>query len=176
MTLYFPEAVNALSRETVLYVPTLADVEAMTTAEATGAGAINITCAIRQFNATATQAKTKKYRLCSKQGFDSLGRVEWTVEQLTFIDDPQADDDDPEYAHKSLVEGTTGYLIRRRGLDSAPGEFVDFAAGQRYIAYPVQFGVRIPNAVNPEEDGQEFEYMQEIGVTGPVVDGVVAGA
>jgi hypothetical protein len=177
MTLYFPEAVQSLGRETLLYVPTLADPAAATVAEVTAAGAINISCAIRTFNATADQSKVKKYRLCSKQGFDSLGRVEWSIDRPSFIDDPQADDDDTDYKHKSLVDGTRGYLLRRRGLDSDPENFTAWAADQLYQAFPVQFGVRVPNQVNPEEDGQEFEYEQEIAVIGEVVNGkVVSGA
>jgi hypothetical protein len=176
MTLYFPEAVQSLGRETLLYVPTLNEPTAATVDEVTAEGAINISCAIRTFNATAEQSKVKKYRLCSKQGFDSLGRVEWTIDRPSFIDDPQAEDDDEDYPHKALVPGTTGYLLRRRGLDSDPEGFVDWAAGQRYQAFPVEFGVRVPNQVNPEEDGQEFEYEQEIAVIGEVVDGTVTAS
>lgn len=174
MTLYFPESVNALGREAVLFLPALASPAAATLAEINGAGAVPLQCAFRMFNTTATQAKSKKYRACSKQGFDSLGRVERTIEAPVFIDNPQAEDDDPEYLHKSLVEGTRGLLLRRRGLDADPDGFVDWAVGQRYTSWPVEFGVRNDVAVNPEEDSQEFEYTQELAVIGEVLNGVVA--
>lgn len=174
--LVFPPAIPALGRETVLYLPTVANPSAVTVTETQAAGAVLLHCAIRAFTVNAEQSKTKKYRLCSKQGFDALGRVDWTIERLVFINDPQALPTAVAYPHKKLVEGTTGYLLRRQGLDSSPGTFVDFAAAQLYDLFPVNFGVDVPMPVAPEEEGQEFEYGQEIAVTGPRAKGALAAA
>lgn len=172
-TLQFPASVAALGNETVLFLPAVADPTAVTLTEVNAVGAIFLSCASRAFDASMTQAKTKKYRACSKQGFDQLGRVDWTIAPITFIDDPQALDTSVDYLHKSIVPDTTGHLLRRRGLNSAPGEFVPFAVAQRYQLFPAKAGERMDNAVNPEEDGQEFEYMQEFAVTGPVIRGAL---
>ncbi len=174
MSVPYPEGVAALGKETLIFVPTLADPAAATVAELTGVTAINITCAVRGFAMTSTQNKTKKFRLCSLQGTDVLGRVETNIDAPTFIDDPQEEDASVDYPHKSLVAGTTGYLVRRRGLASDPVNFVAPALGQLYRAIPVEFGVRNDVAVNPEDDAQEFEYTQEIAVKGEIIPGVIA--
>lgn len=176
LTLVFPPAVPALGRESILYMPTVANPAAVTKAETDAVGAILLSCAIRAFNPTADQSKTKKYRVCTKQGFDVLGRVDWTIERLVFINDPQALPTSTLYPHKALVEGTTGFILRRQGLDSAPGSFVPFAASQLYDIFPVTFGIDVPMAVAPEEEGQEFEYGQEVAITGPRVKGTIAAA
>lgn len=172
-TMTFPAAVTALGRESVVFLPAVADPAAVKLTEANATATVHLTCAIRGLNPSAEQSKTKKYRLCSKQGFDALGRTDWTIERPTFIDDPQAEDDDPDYPHKTLVSGTKGFILRRRGLDSEPGNFTAFAVGQLYDLFPVEFGVRVPVPVNPEDEGQEFEYMQEIAVVGPRVEGAI---
>jgi hypothetical protein len=173
-TVPYPLGVAALGKEVLTFVPTLTDPAAATAAELNGATAINITCAVRGFNMTQTQSKTKKFRLCSIQGTDVLGRVETEIEAPTFIDDPQEPDASPDYKHKSLIPGTTGWLIRRRGLAADPNNYVAYATGQLYKAIPVEFGVRNDVAINPEDDAQEFEYTQEIAVKGEIIEGVVA--
>ncbi|GAA1436302.1 hypothetical protein GCM10009616_35750 [Microlunatus lacustris] len=173
-TMKFSDAVDAIGRELVVFLPTVADPLAVTVTEAKAAATVHLTCNIRGFNATMEQTKTKRYRLCGKQGFDRLGRTDWSIERLTFIDDPQAEDDNPEYPHKSIVPGTRGYILRRRGIEADPADYVDFAADQLYQLFPVQFGERQDVPVAPEEDGQEFEYLQEIAVTGTVVRGKLA--
>lgn len=175
-TMQFSTAISALGREAVVYLPTVAAPQAVTEAEINAASAIMLTCNWRGFNPTAEQSKTKKYRHCSKQGFDQLGRTDWTIERPTFIDDPQALDTSTGYPHKSLLPGTKGFLLRRRGLDADPAGFEPFESGQRYDIFPVEFGVRVPVPVAAEEDGQEFEYMQEIAVTGTRREGVIAAA
>lgn len=172
-TQMFSAAIAALGRETVVYLPTVAAQGAVKLTELAAATTVHLTCNIRAFSPTAEQTKTKKYRLCSKQGFDSLGRVDWTIERPVFIDDPQALDSSTDYPHKALVEGTTGFILRRQGLDSSPGNFAAFAVAQRYDLFPITFGVRVPMPVAPEEEGQEFEYGQEIAVTGPRVVGAL---
>lgn len=172
-TLQFSPAIDALGREAVVYLPAVADPAAVKLTEANATSSVHLTCNIRGFNPTAEQSKTKKYRHCSKQAFDRLGRTDWTIERPTFIDDPQALDSAAAYPHKALVPGTKGFILRRRGLDTDPGNFVPFAAGQRYDLFPVEFGVQVPVPVAAEEEGQEFEYMQEIAVTAPRVTGAL---
>lgn len=175
-TMKFSAAVDAIGRELVVFLPTVAAPAAVTVTEAKATATVHLTCNIRGFNPTMEQTKTKKYRHCSKQGFDRLGRIDWTLERPTFIDDPQAPDSSVDYPHKALAAGTRGYILRRRGLDADPVGFVDFAADQLYQLFPVQFGERQEVPVAAEEEGQEFEYMQEIAVTGPVIRGKLTTA
>lgn len=175
-TMKFSNAVDAIGRELVVYLPAVGNPGAVTVTEAKATATVHLTCNIRGFNPTMEQTKTKKYRHCSKQGFDRLGRVDWSIERPTFIDDPQAADSSVDYPHKALVNGTRGYIMRRRGIDSDPAGFIDFAAGQLYDLFPVQFGERQPVPVAAEEDGQEFEYMQEIAVTGTRIGGTLVAA
>lgn len=170
----FPAAVTALGKESVIYLPAAAALAAVTVAEATATGTIHLTCAIRQFNANAEQASSRKYRLCSIQSFERPGRVDWTIDPITFIDDPQALDSSTTYPHRSLVPGTIGWILRRRGLSSEPGAFTAIAAAQRYDIFTVEWGVRVPVPVNPEEEGQEFEYTQRPFVTGTRIEGAIA--
>ncbi len=176
LTLTFPPSIPALGLETILYMPAVANPAAVTKAETDAAGAVLLSCAIRAFNPTAEQSKTKKYRVCTKQGFDVLGRVDWTIERLVFINDPQALPTSTAYPHKALENGTKGFILRRQGFDSSPGTFVPFAATQLYDIFPVTFGVDVPMPVAPEEEGQEFEYGQEVAITGPRVKGALVPA
>lgn len=177
MTVFFPEGVDAQGNESVIFVPDLADPTAPTVTELTGATAINLSCALRGFEPTAAQASVQDIRLCSREVYESPGRVTPTINDITYVYDPQAAGQaDATNAHyDTLVQGITGYLVDRRGLDART---VDILADQIVDVYPVTLGQQRRVPVDPSAEGGKFEVIQKPFVTGPPAwdATVVAGA
>lgn len=166
MTVYFPEGVDAQGNESVIFVPTLANPEAPTVAELTGATAINLSCALRGFEPGADQASVPDIRLCSREQYESPGRVTPTIGDITYVYDPQAAGaDDPENIHyDTLKQGVSGYLVDRRGLDART---VAVLAAQIVDVYPVTLGAQRRVPVDPSAEGGKFEIVQKPFVSGP---------
>jgi hypothetical protein len=169
MSVSFPEGVVAQGNELVTYVPTLTDPEAPTVDELTGAGAVNLSCYLRGFEPNAEQAVVQDIRLCSKETFETPGRVTNTINDLVYVYDPQdAGAETPgsgNLAYHALAEGTTGYLVVRRGLDA---QEVAYAADQVVDVYPVHMGAQRRVPVDPTSEGSKFETTQKAFITGPV--------
>lgn len=172
-TVFFPTGVDAQGNETVIYVPTLADPTAPTVAELTGAGAIDLSCALRGFEPQAEQGSTQDIRLCSRETFENPGRINRSINDITYVYDPQAASGAAGNKHyEALEEGTIGYLVDRRGLDARTAAV---ATGQKVDVYPVKLGAQRRVPVDPSTEGSKFEIMQKPFVTGPVIlDAVVA--
>lgn len=176
MSDFYPEGVSTLGNETVIFVPALADPEAPTVEELTAETAIYLSCALRGFSSSAEQSSVSDVRLCSKEQYESPGRTTVTIDDLTYVYDPQAaGKDQPDNIHyDTLKEGVTGYLIDRRGLDAREDPIED---GQIVDVYPVEMGAQRRVAVDPSGDeGSKFEIIQKAFVTGPPAwDATVGG-
>lgn len=175
MSVYFPEGVDAQGNESVIFVPALANPAAPTVAELTGASAINLSCALRGFGSSTEQSSTPDIRLCSREVFESPGRATNSLEDITYVYDPQAAAAAPTNKHyETLKSGVTGFLVDRRGLDSRT---VAVAAAQKVDVFPVKFGPQRRVSVDPSAEGAKFEIIQKPWVTGQVRwDAVVAAA
>lgn len=163
MTEFFPEGVSTLGKETVIWVPDLADPNAPTVTELTGASAINLSFAARGFSPTGDQPATQDIRLGTKVAGEAAGRASQSIDDITYVYDPQlvgATTPNPEVKHYDSMEpGMLGYLVDRRGLDA---ETVAVAADQVADVYRVELGERRPVAVDATGDGgQKFEYTQK---------------
>lgn len=173
MTEFYPEGVSALGNESVIFVPALADQDAPTVAELTDAAAVNLSCALRGFSPTSEQASVQDVRLCTREAAETPGRVSNSIDDVTYVYDPQ-NLEDPDNAHyAALKSGTKGFLVDRRGLDARTEAI---AAGQIVDVYPVEMGAQRRVAVDPGADGAKFEIVQKPFVTGPVSWDAVVGA
>ena len=174
MSVTFPEGVVAQGNELVIFVPTLANPAEPTVDELTGAGAVNLSCYLRGFEPSAEQANVPDLRLCSKEQFETPGRVTNTIGDLTYVYDPQdAAADSPDsgnLAYHALAEGTTGYLVNRRGLDAQDDPI---EADQVVDVYPVVMGAQRRVPIDPSAEGSKFETIQKPFITGPIHKDVV---
>jgi hypothetical protein len=168
VTLYAVEGVSTQGNETVIYVPTLANPATPDVSSEVGtavATALNLGYAFRGFSPSAEQGTSEDVRLASVQTFESPGRVKPTIDDVTYVYDPQAPADTADNVHyETLKPGVTGYLIDRRGLGAA----VAPAAGQIVDVYPIQCGAQRRVAVDPSAEGGKFEIIQKFFITGTV--------
>lgn len=128
-------------------VTTLANPEAPTITELQGGTDISCYIALGGFAFTPSQSTISDQRECSDQDYQRPGRKSISDASITVIDNtnsPLAE----EYneAVEAMTEGTTGYIVRRRGLPAS----TDWAADQTVTVIPVIFGEKQP--VAPDEN------------------------
>lgn len=158
-----PAGVKAQRKLAVGWAPSIAGAAGPTVAEVT----VTISCdIIGEFGLTADQTKgSPPMRLCESQKYELLGAVTYQVPDLKYVVDPQNPSDTNYKAFLTLVEGTSGYLIFRYGLDA---KTVDWTAAQKVDVAPVTLGAQVKDAVNPEQEYDLLSIMQKVAVTGPV--------
>lgn len=130
----------------VWFVPAIADPSAPTVAELTGAGVVDLSCYLTGdgLALSVDQATISDERLCSTQVYGQPGRKTFTA-SVTYIDNTNSDNEtDSNEAADTLIEGTSGYLVTRRGL---PYEVAP-AADQKVSVWPI--GAGMPTEVAPE--------------------------
>jgi len=168
MSVYYPDGVDAQGNEAVIFVPTIADLDAPTVAELTGASAVNLSCALRGFSPGGDQGSSDDTRLCSVQQFESPGRFAPSIDDWNYVYDPQAEEDTPENKHYEVLKGgVKGFVVDRRGIASGM-DGVPVAADQKVDIYPVTLGEQRRAAIDPSAEGGKFEITQKPFVTGPV--------
>lgn len=160
MTLYAVEGVSTQGTETVIYVPTLANPAAPKLTEC-GAGvatALNLGYALRGFSPQAEQGSSEDVRLASVQTFENPGRIKPSLDDITYVYDPQAPALTASNKHyETLKPGVKGYLIDRRGVPATTAP----AIGQIVDVYYVQFGAQRRVAVDPSAEGGKYEIVQK---------------
>lgn len=168
--LTLPAAVPSMGTRRVVFLPTVADIEAITLTEVTAAE--NISCYLTRnggWAATGDQATITDGRYCSAQDFEIPGTKTRTLAlQYTFnLGTPTADE-----ARLALEEGTTGILVHFLQIDQ---DEENFAVGDWYEAVPVQMGMQNVVAV---EDNAVDRIQQKAFITGEWVSfkQLVAGA
>ena len=174
MTVFFPDGVQSLGKDTWTFIVAAANKAAVTVAEITATTGCNIQLAIRPgFGLDADTSKIQDRRLGSFVTYESVGVTNRTFADAIVIDRPQ---DAPAAATRKhldvLAEGAVGFLVNRRGFGSASENWVAWAATQRYLLVPTTVAAQTPIPA-PEEGGQ-FEAKVSFSVTGPIVYGVIA--
>lgn len=168
MTLYAVEGVSTQGNETVIYVPTLASPTAPKLTEV-GAGvttALNLGYALRSFSPASDQGTSDDIRLASTQTFENPGRVKISLDDITYVYDPQAPTSTPSNKHYEVLKlGVKGFLIDRRGISATTPP----AIGDKVDIYPVQFGEQRRVPVDPSAEGGKFEIVQKPFVIGLVL-------
>lgn len=165
-----PAAVPSMGTRRVVFLPTVADIEAITVAEVTAGE--NISCYLTRsggWQPTADQATITDGRYCSAQDFEIPGsKTRTLMVQYTFnLNEPTADE-----ARLALEEGTEGILVHFLQLDQ---DEETFATGDWYEAVPVRMGMQ---NVLPVEDNAVDRIQQKAFITGEWVSfqQLVAGA
>lgn len=150
-----PAGVKAFGKEKYVFVPTIANVAAPTLAEVTGASSLDLTgyLYVEGFDGVTadTGRVTAPRRLSDTTTFESMGTTSYTISDLTYAFDPQAAAlSNGKKAFEKLPEGTTGYLVRRRGIDRN----TDMATGQFVSVFPVAFGAQTEVLTSTDEAGE----------------------
>jgi hypothetical protein len=174
VTVFFPDGVSSLGRDTWTFLIAAANKAAVTAAEVNAATGCNIQLAMRPgFGLDADTAKIDDRRLGSFVTYQSFGVTNRTFADAILIDRPQ---DAPAAATRKhldvLVEGQAGFLLNRRGFGSASENWVAWIATHRYLLIPATVGPQTP--IPAAEEGGQFEVKVSFVVTGPIVYGVIA--
>lgn len=165
MTLYAVEGVSTQGTETVIYVPALANILTPKLTEV-GTGvttALNLGYALRGFEPQSEQGSSDDIRLASVQTFENPGRNKISLNDITYLYDPQAPTATASNKHyETLKLNVKGYLIDRRGIAATTAP----AIGQIVDVYTVQFGAQRRVAVDPSAEGGKYEIIQKPFVIG----------
>lgn len=155
----------------VVFIPEADDLNALSAAVLNGPTAIDLSCYFTGdgLNITVDEQSITDERLCSRQTFEQPGRVQYGIEG-TYIDNTNGPyETDHNKAVEAFAPGATGVLVTRRNLAHED----DFAAAQKYNAYPVKAGVQ--REVPPEANSVS-RSISKLFITGDVVVGGVVAA
>ncbi|MDQ7877372.1 hypothetical protein Q9R08_05210 [Microbacterium sp. QXD-8] len=157
--LTLPAAVPSMGTRRVVFLPTVANIEAITLTEITAGE--NISCYLTRaggWQPTNDQASVQDGRYCSAQDFEQPGTESRSLTiQYTFnLGTPTADE-----ARLALEKGTTGILVHFLQIDQDEDTF---AVGDWYEAVPVTMGIQ---SVMGVEDNAVDRIQQKAFVTGP---------
>lgn len=161
-----PASSKALQNTKWAFVPTIANINAPTSAELTAGTALDISCYLYGSSDRPTQnvnRVTAPARVCDAAIFERLGIVTYSGGTLHVAWDPQgAVGSAGKAAWAKLAGGTTGYLVRRSGKSYS----TDFTTGEFVDVIPVEFAQPFPN-IEGDADGAENSFDSNFGVTGP---------
>lgn len=161
-----PASSKAFKREKWLYVPTIATIAAPTVAEVTAVSVLDISCYLFDSSARPTANTNlveKERRICDGATYQQVGSTTYAGGEMVAALDPQAAAaSDGKKAWEKFPEGTTGYLVRRLGIDVN----TDLAAGQFVDVFPVEFGAPTPGTVGDGE-ARENSFTSTFAITGP---------
>lgn len=162
-----PDSTKTFKRENWIYVPAIAAPGAPTVAEVTTATGLDVSLVLFA-NGTAqpdanTNRVTAERRFADGNQYEQIGVTQHTGGDMLYaFADQAAAGADGKKMYETLPEGTTGYLVRRRGVarDTTP------AAGQFVHVYPVEFGPSTPATAG---DGETAEAAMKatFAITGP---------
>jgi hypothetical protein len=158
MTLTIPAGVPSMGTRRVVFIPgTVADIDAITVAEATAGD--NVSCYITRTGLTKslTQNKITDSRYCTAQDFQRFGSKSKDMAlQYSFnLNEPTEDE-----ARLALQEGLSGILVEFFQVEEDAEEF---AVGDWYQATPIQLGEQDVVAV---EDNAIDRISQQVAVAG----------
>ena len=161
-----PASSKAFKREKWVFVPTLTAPDAPSLAELGAVSALDISCYLFESTArpnSTTNLVAKERRVCDGETYQQVGTTTVEGGQMIAALDPQAAAlSAGKKAWEKFPEGTTGYLVRRMGIDVD----TDLAIGQFVDSFPVEFGVPTPGTVGDGES-RENSFMSTFAVTGP---------
>lgn len=161
-----PASSKAFKREKWVFAPTLADINAPKVTETTGASSLDISCYLFDSSARPTGSTNlveKERRICDGATYQQVGSTTYTGGEMVAAMDPQAVAlSDGKKAWEKFPEGTTGYLVRRLGIDVN----TDLAIGQFVDVFPVEFGAPMPGTTGDGES-RENSFTSTFAITGP---------
>lgn len=176
MTILFPDGVQQLGNTSVAVVQTMAAPGSPSLAtDLNAASTVNVSCFLYSGAEPAKNANkgTKPRRLCTRRDVETFGTITYEVSDLVYTYDPQADSTaTANKARAALTEGSTVYLVIRRGLAA---ETTAFAAAQKVDVWKVKLGPQNKTRTG-DGDQDEFSITQSVtvAVAGPWEDVAIA--
>lgn len=167
MPLTIPPGVDAEARINAIFAPT----NSLSAASLSGATAVELTCYLTKGTlgvAAETETGTDE-RECTSQVFEVLGKTTWTVNDLEYVWEPQANSASPtNKAYDTLKKNTPGFLVLRFGkdVDTAP------AVGDKVWQIPVTLGAQVPKQ-REGNAAEKLKITQKVVVSGNVVQDAV---
>lgn len=153
-----PDSTKAFQREKWVYVATIANINSPTITELTAGSTLDVSCMLFDDTGRPTQNTNlveKKRRVCDGAVYQQVGTTTYGGGDMSYQVDPQAAAlSNGKKAWEKFPSGTTGYLVRRLGIDVS----TDLAAGQFVDVFPMEVGPQMPTIVG---DGESAE----VGVT-----------
>lgn len=160
-----PNAVSAFGTEKWVFVPTLTAPNAPSLAELNAATVLDVTKMFYASSAkpdASTDMARAERRIGDIESFEFPGETQWTLGEAMYQFDPQsAALSTGKKAFEKLPQGTTGWLVRRLGINRD----TDLAIGQFITSFPVACGVQVETTVG-EGATAEVAIKQGFGVTG----------
>ena len=162
-----PAPTKAFGSEKWSFVPTMANQAAPSLAtDLNAAGSLDVTkmffTSSARPDASVNMAKAER-RIGDIEGYEFVGETSWTLGEIRYSFNPQgAALSTGVQAFEKLPQGTTGFLVRRLGINRD----TDYAVGQFVSVFPVEFG---PQVETTEGDGESAEVAikQGVALTGP---------
>ncbi len=149
-----PTARKTFGKTNWIFVPTLSSQASPPVADVNSATGIDVTRIVFASTGTPTQSTnrvTNERRLGDTKTYEFIGISNVTGGDMLYaFDDQAAALSDGKKFYEKIPEGTTGYLIERRGL----GRAVTPAAGQFVNVYPVEFGPSFPASAGDAESAE----------------------
>jgi hypothetical protein len=170
MTVTIPESITAEGNVKVSWVPAIASLAAATTTEL-NAG-VDITCYLPEAwgGITGEQAKGTQTRMCSKETFESFGRVKRGISDFTYTYLAQALTSDVGNKVKTaMASGTDGFIVVRYAIAATTA----WTITDKYDAIPARTGVQIKIPSGADEFAP-LVITQSVVATGLLVEGVIA--
>lgn len=156
-----PASTKTFTRENWIFLTTVSSIAAPTVAEVTAVTGIDITN-IAFANGTArptatTNRVTAERRIGDGQQFERIGLTNHTGGDMLYVfADQAAALADGKKWYEKIPEGTSGFLVNRRGVAKATAP----AAGQFVHVYPVEFGLSTPASAG---EGESAEAAMTVG-------------
>lgn len=148
----------------VVFVPTLTSLTSPSVAEATAVSALDVTKMFYQSSPmpdASTDMVEAPMRIGDVESYEFTGQTKWTLGEVRYSFNPQAAAaSDGKKAFEKFPQGTTGYLIVRRGMNRDTA----LAVGQFVSIYPVEFGVQV-ESTEGDGAGSEVAIKQGVAVT-----------
>lgn len=163
MALTIPPGVDAEGRLKVIWTPT----QSLSIAELSGPTAIELSCYLTKgtFGESAETERGTDERVCSKTVYEVLGKSTFTIQDLDYVWEPQAEAGSAtNKAYETLKPRTPGFLTVQWGLDVED----DLVAGSKVDQFPVTVGEQVRKT--PEGNAAEkLKIVQPVVVTGEVL-------
>lgn len=136
MTLYLPEGIRARGNGALFVAPAVANITAPRVTEFTATGAFVAHCDTYNWNWGAEQGTEKEARYCLSENVQSFGDIDYSVDQMVVVYDPQDPQSENYAVYLNMKRGTKWYILDRRGLPASTA----LAATQIGDVIPVEVG------------------------------------
>lgn len=167
MVLTIPPGVDAEGRRKIIWTPT----QSLSVAILGGETSVDVSCYLTK-NTAGVASETERgtdERECTVEVFETFGKTTWTLNDLDYVWEPQAEPASPtNEAYEKLVPRTSGFLTFQWGLESK----ADLGAGSKVWQFPVTLGEQTPKTAEGGA-GEKIKIVQAVVMAGEVIKDAV---